>query len=72
MYDGTPWGMIHKQKELNLKHAELIKVQSELDSFRRNVKKFMHNLEQESKKLHANGKLDDVGFRKIQRMIDQF
>lgn len=72
MYDGTPWGMIHKQKELDLKHAELTKVQNDLDVLQQEIKNFMHNLEQESKKLNANGNLDDVALRKIKRMIKQF
>jgi len=72
MYDSTPWGMIHKQKELNLKHAELQKLQSNFDGLEQKVKNFMKTLEQVSVKLHTNGNLDDIAFRKLKRMIKQF
>jgi hypothetical protein len=72
MHDGTPWGMIHKQKELNLKHAELVEAQNELAGLQRKVKKFEHDLEQESEKLLANGNIDDVALRKIKHMIKRF
>jgi len=55
-----------------LKHAELQKLQSNFDGLEQKVKNFMKTLEQVSVKLHTNGNLDDIAFRKLKRMIKQF
>jgi hypothetical protein len=62
MSDGTPWGTIHKQKELKAKQAEL-------DDLQGKVKKFKIALQNEINTSYNKGSIDKTAHTKIQILI---